>query len=259
MTHNRQQGLSLIELLVALVIGAFLSVAVAQLLIGNKLSYLFQRAQADSQSNANFALQWLDRQLGKSGFKRRPDQPLNAAFPALSEAQSGVAGCTFEAGQVIRPLLNKALCIRYQPSDRLELDCLGNGRPANTASLARPYAEPAQAYVEKLSVNANQQLMCTSKDGTATLVEGIADLRFDFGVGSPDSLTLTRYTTAPAPNEHIRSVRFAALVSTALPALASGTTSRAWRYWYGTTPQPIAGERMYQVVKGTTALRNLLP
>ena len=259
MSRHPQQGLSLIELLMALLIGAFLSVAVAQVVIANKLSYLFQRAQADNQGNASFTLQWLDRQLAKTGFKRRPDQPLNAAFPALSEAQTGVAGCAFEAGQVIRPAQGKALCIRYQPSDRQELDCLGNGRPANAASLSRPYAQPAEAYVEKLSINANEQLVCTSKDGAATLLEGVADVRFDFGIGLPGSLKLSRYTATPAAEEHIRSVRFAALISTPLSASASGSSSRAWRYWYGTTPPPSAEDRLYQVVKGTTALRNLLP
>lgn len=259
MTHNQQRGLSLIELLLALMIGAFLSLAVAQVVVANKLSYLFQRALADNQSNASFTLQWLDRQLAKTGFKRRPDQPLNAAFPALSEAQTGVAGCAFEAGQVIRPAQGKALCIRYQPSDRQELDCLGNGRPANAASLSRPYAPPLEAYVEKLSINANQQLVCTSKDGAATLVEGIAEVRFDFGVGLPDSLKLAHYTATPAAEEHIRSVRFAALISTSLPSLAGGSSSRAWRYWYGTAQPRSSEDRLFQVVKGTTALRNLLP
>lgn len=259
MNRKRQQGLSMIELLMALLLGAVLSMAVAQVVITNKLSYLFQRAQADNQSNASFTLQWLDRQLAKTGFKRRPDQPLNAAFPALSEAQTGVAGCAFDAGEVIRPVPGKALCIRYQPSDRQELDCLGNGRPANTASLARPYAQPLEAYVEKLSINTSQQLVCTSKDGAATLVEGIAEVRFDFGVGLPNSLTLARYTATPATEEHIRSVRFAILISTPLSALAGGSNSRAWRYWYGTAQPASAGDQLYQVVKGTTALRNLLP
>ncbi|MGY4534688.1 type IV pilus assembly protein PilW [Pseudomonas sp. TE3786] len=254
-----QHGLSLVELLVALVIGAFLAVTVAQIAIDQQLGYLFQRAQADNQSNARFTLNWLDQQLARAGFKRRPDQPLEAAFPALSEAQSGVAGCAFTAGQVIKPLNAKALCIRYQPSDRLEADCLGNGRAANTAALAQPYAEAAEAYVEKFMLNASQQLLCSSKDGAASLTEGIADLRFDFGVGLADSRQVNRYTASPANGEYIRSVRYAALLSAPVAPRAVSATSIAWTYWYGTTSAQPKPDRLYQVVKGTTTLRNLLP
>ncbi len=254
-----QHGLSLIELLVALSIASFLALAAAQLVVDNTNSVLFQRAQADNQSNARFTLQWLDRQLARTGFKRRPDQSLQAAFPALSESQSGVAGCAFAAGQVIKPVSQKALCIRYQPSDRLEVDCLGNGRPANASSLALPYAEPAEAYIEKLAVNTSQQLVCTSKDGSATLIEGIADVRFDYGVGLYGIADATTYTATPASNDPVRSVRYAALLSTAAPARATSRHATASRYWYGTAIPNSAPDRLYQVIKGTTALRNLLP
>ena len=254
-----QRGLSLVELLVALAIGSFLTLTSAQIVIDNKLSYLFQRAQADNQNNARFTLQWLDRQLTKTGYKRRPDQLPEAAFPALSEAQSGVAGCSFAAGQVIVSINAKTLCIRYQPSDRQDLDCLGNGRPANLTSLAVPYAAPVEAYIEKLSINATQQLMCTSKDGTATLIEGITDARFDFGVGMPGSPNVMTYTAKPAPGDSIRSVRYSALMSAAIPAGTAAANSLAWRYWYDKDFPAAPTLRLYQVIKGTTALRNVAP
>ncbi len=254
-----QRGISLVELLVALAIGSFLTLTSAQIVIDNKLSYLFQRAQADNQNNARFTLQWLDRQLAKTGHKRRPDQLPEAAFPALDDTQSGVAGCAFAAGQVIVSLNARTLCIRYQPSDRQELDCLGNGRPANIASLAIPYAAPVEAYVEKLSINSTQQLLCTSKDGTATLIEGITDARFDFGVGMPGSLNVMTYTARPAQSDFIRSVRYSALISAAIPSGTAASNALAWRYWYDKDFPATPTLRLYQVVKGTTALRNAVP
>lgn len=259
MVRTTQRGLSLVELLVALSIASFLALAATQLMVDTKISFLFQRAQADNQGTARYTLQWLDRQLARTGFKRRPDQPLQAAFPALSEAQSGVAGCAFAAGQVIKPLTSKALCMRYQPSDRLEVDCLGNGRPANASSLAQPYAEPVEAYIEKLAVNNSQQLLCTSKGGSATLIEGIADVRFDYGVGVYGHPDPTTYTASPASDAPIRSVRYAALLSTPAPARTTTRNSPAWRYWHETPPPNSAQGQLHQVIKGTTALRNLLP
>lgn len=259
MSRQPQYGLSMVELLVALTIASFLALAAAQIVVDYKLSYAFQRAQADNHSTARFTLQWLDRQLIRAGFKRRPEQSLEAAFPLLSEAQSGVPGCSFAEGQVVKPLNRRTLCIRYQPDSRADVDCLGNGRPANASSLAVPYAEPVEAYIEKLAVTTGQQLVCTTKDGTATLTEGIADARFDYGIGEYGSLQPTTYTASPASNDHIRSIRYAALLSTAAPKRATATHSPAWRFWYGETAPHAPGGQLHQVIKGTSALRNLLP
>lgn len=259
MNTNTQQGLSLVELLVALAIASSLALVVTQVVVDHKLGFLFQRAQADNQSNARFTVQWLDRQLARSGFKRRPDQPAEAAFPLLSEAQSGVPGCSFAAGQVVKALTRSALCIRYQPSNRLEVDCLGNGRPGNAQGLAGPYTELPEAYIEKLTVNAGQQLICASKDGSATLIEGIAQVQFDYGVGLADSLKPTTYTSAPASTDHVRSIRYAALLSTPVPTRAVLGDSPAWHYWYGAAMPASARGQLYQVIKGTIALRNQLP
>lgn len=254
-----QHGLSLVELMVALVIGALLILAGTQILVDNKHTYLFQRAHADNQGNGRFTLQWLDQQLARAGYKRRPDQTLGAAFPALSEAQSGVSGCAFDSGQVVKSVNPSTLCIRYQPSDKQDVDCLGNGRPANASALTRPYAEPVEAFIEKLAISTSQQLICTSKDGAATLVEGIADLRFDYGISPADSSVITHYSSTPNSSGTIRSVRYTALLATPVATTTAGQTSRAWNYWNARGAQKPSANRLYQVIKGTTTLRNLTP
>lgn len=259
MNHSRHHGLSLVELMVALLIGSLLILAGTQILIDNKHSYLFQRAQADNLDNGRFTLQWLDQQLARAGYKRRPDQSADAAFPALSEAQSGISGCAFAAGQVLKPLGSGALCIRYQPNDKQDVDCLGNGRPANASALSRPYAEPVEAFIEKLSVSTSQQLICTSKDGAATLLEGIAELRFDYGVSPTGSSAITHYTAEPTAAASIRSVRYTALFSASVAPSRTGPNVRAWNYWNASAAKRPAANRLYQVIKGTATLRNLTP
>jgi type IV pilus assembly protein PilW len=53
---DRQNGLSLIELMVAMVIGLFLILGVTQIFISNQRTYLFQQAQMGNQENGRFTL-----------------------------------------------------------------------------------------------------------------------------------------------------------------------------------------------------------
>ncbi|MEN0107621.1 MAG: hypothetical protein AAGC84_14500, partial [Pseudomonas sp.] len=59
--------------------------------------------------------------------------------------------------------------------------------------------------------------------------------------------------------EPVRSIRFAALLSNAVPASVATADSAAWRFWHGKLQPSAAQGRFYQVISGTTALRNLLP
>ena len=259
MNNLKQHGLSLVELMVALLLGALLILAGVQIMADHKHTYLFQRAHADNQGNGRFTLQWLDQELARVGYKRRPDQTLSAAFPALSEPQSGVSGCAFNSGQVVRAVNASTLCMRYQPSDKYAVDCLGNGRPANASALTRPYGEPVEAFIEKLAISSSQQLTCTSKDGVATLAEGIADLRFEYGLSPAGTHLTTEYTSTPGSNAEIRSVRYSALLSAPAAPMADAQASQAWHYWNARAEQKPSANRLYQVIKGTTTLRNLTP
>lgn len=57
----------------------------------------------------------------------------------------------------------------------------------------------------------------------------------------------------------MRSIRYAALLSTPVPTRAVLGDSPAWHYWYGAAMSASARGQLYQVIKGTIALRNQLP
>jgi len=65
---NKQQGLSLIELMVALVIGLLLMAAVVQMFVGSRVTYSMQTELAKLQENARFAMQFLRRDLSQAGY-----------------------------------------------------------------------------------------------------------------------------------------------------------------------------------------------
>lgn len=67
--HGRkQQGLSLIELMVALTLGAFLSLGLIQLFSGNQETYRLNVGQARLQENARFAMEYLAGPVRVAGF-----------------------------------------------------------------------------------------------------------------------------------------------------------------------------------------------
>jgi type IV pilus assembly protein PilW len=65
---RRQHGLSLVELMVALTIGLFLTAGIIQLFIGTNQTYRFNESMARLQENGRFALEILSRDLRMAGF-----------------------------------------------------------------------------------------------------------------------------------------------------------------------------------------------
>ncbi len=66
--HSRQLGLSLVEIMVALVISLFLIGGVIQVYLGNKAAYRFADASARIQENARFALDSITTDARLAGF-----------------------------------------------------------------------------------------------------------------------------------------------------------------------------------------------
>jgi type II secretory pathway component PulJ len=69
--RNRQssrpaRGLSLIEVLVAMVLGLFLLAGIIQVMVSARAAYRLAEAQARTQENGRFAMQYLARELRPS-------------------------------------------------------------------------------------------------------------------------------------------------------------------------------------------------
>ena len=139
-TVNKQAGLSMVELLIALAISSFLILGVTQIYIDNKTSYLFQQGQAQNQENGRFSLMVLEQHLAKAGFRRRPDDSLEQAFTAGTfNTTTGAGTCTFRAGQAVTKVDDSTICLRFEPRDATEVDCAGTGvtTPADFATHSR--------------------------------------------------------------------------------------------------------------------------
>lgn len=254
---HRQRGLSLIELMIALAISSFLILGVTQLYISNKQNYLFQQGQAFNQENGRYSLLMLEQQLSKAGFRRRPFVDPTAEFPAKD-----YTFCKFAAGETINAPNSQTLCIRYKPRDSSELDCLGYGA-ADTANLKIPYTATTNEFVERytLTKNADEDLpglTCQTSKGKGTLIDGVADVRFDFGV-SATARKVSTYSDQPATGQQIGAVRYRLLLASS-KNLNTGDNPiiKNWNDRYGTELKS-SDNRIYQIASSTISLRNLMP
>lgn len=263
--NKRQSGLSLIELMIAMAIGSFLIIGITQIFIDNKRSYSFQQNLSENQEGSRFALLFLQQEFSKAGYRRRPDESMESAFPA-----EVASGCTFAAGEVIKyGGTTDSICIRYQPKDSTDRDCLGN-TVSPASNLSSPYTKATERFVEKFSVNSTE-LRCTRDSATAALISGVLDLRIEYGVGNLTApQTISSYIrTAPSASQPTLAIRYTLLARSSGTQLRDAVTiTKALADWKALTGATAAQEtaitaadsgQLYQVSQNTVMLRNRMP
>lgn len=243
-----QCGLSLIELMVAMVIGSFLILGVTQIFINNQKSYLFQQGQVGNQENGRFALAVLNQELAKAGYRSKPA----VSFPAATGL-----GCTFAEDKSVVAVSNTALCIQYQASNKSDMTCQGALLSATQQALiTTPYKQINPVIIEKIAFDSTSNtITCTVGNTTLPLVSGVTDMRFDYGSG-PEK-TVTAYNTNPT--DAVGAVRYSILLQSegtssirdtgAVPPVLSDWNTRFNASLSDT-------KKIYQIVQGTTMIRN---
>jgi len=268
---HHQRGLSLIELMVALLLSSFLILGVTQIYIDNKRNYLYQQGQGENQENGRFALMFLERQLAKAGYRRDPRDTLDATFPSDNSL-----GCGFAAGQSITRVDASTLCLRYQPRDKYETDCSGNQPFSSRTDLDEPYGESFDTgdnIVERITLDGGAlKCQASTSSGAYELVEGLSAIYFDYGVnGTIDDREINKYTATPTSGEYVRGLRYSLLFTASASNLTQGIANRLCENsdndddsigdWQKLTGQAFDCEdgKLYQMVSGSSTLRNLMP
>ena len=244
----RQQGLSMIELLVALALSSLLILGITQIYVDNKSNYAFQQGQSDTIEGSRYSMLIFEEELYRTGYRARPD----AEYAQIFRAET-VGNCTFAAGEVINFDSNtQRLCVRYQPNVPGVTACDGNDLMAGS----EPYSESVAPAVVDLRVD-NGNLLCNGE----IIVANLVDFKMEFGVSSEGVRETEQFKLAPAATDRIRSVRYAALIksrSTNLANEADSSQYAAWREkWYDGEGAAPADKALYLVAENTIALRNL--
>jgi len=243
----RQQGLSLIELMVAMVIGCFLILGVTQIFISNQKSYLFQQGQVGNQENGRFALALLSQELLKAGYRSDPTADISA--------DSTLANCPFRAATSVVAKSPTSLCLQYQATNRSDVTCQGTTlSAANQALILAPYRQANPKVIEQIDLDIGaSSITCTVGGTTQQLVSGVKDLRFEYG-------TASGFSSTPNNADVIVAVRYSVLMQSPGTASVRDTTASIspalddWNTRYSTTYNDTKG--IYQIVQGTVMLRN---
>lgn len=270
-SFRNQRGLSMVELMVALAVSSFLILGVTQIFIDNKRNYLYQQGQGENLENGRFALMLLGERLSKAGYRRNPVFDMETAFPAQN-GSSATENCDFAAGQAVVRVDDATLCLRYQPKDDSETDCLGNTFSGSSDLEApydvngRPDFDTNEIMIEKFTLEEGA-LKCNGQE----LVGNIDGLYFDYGVND-DAYTLKvdAYTATPDASETIRALRYSVLLIATPNNLTQGIDSKVCTNpdnedevgdWENLTGQSLTCEagKLYQMASGSSTLRNLMP
>ena len=251
---NLQKGLSLIEIMVALLLSSLLILGVTQIYIDNKRNYVFQQGQSDNNEDARYTLLILEEELRRTGYRIQPDsRPLDEeqdfAFRTQVEGE-----CSFSEGQAITfDAADQRICLRYQPH-------LANIEVCDGSRITGPSEPYETAAVNNIIVELdyqNGQLRCNG----AQITGNLADLRFEFGIAVNGSREASRYTATPSATDEIQSVRYAALLRSRFDNIADGTNSLAYSAWrsqyYGENDATAPDRALYLMTENTINLRNL--
>lgn len=251
-----QRGFTLVELMVALVIGLLLLAGVLQILLSNRASFDAQRATAHLQENARLAEFVLSHAIAHAGYRTALDAAETTIFPATSNPKTAnypdgayITGATDADGN------NDALRVRFQARGDVR-DCLGG-------SVGSPAASETSDVL--FFVNGNDTLECTkfSNGGSTTqpIVENVDRFKVRYGLNTNGTAGVDHYVTTLTGTQarEVRSVRIQLLLRSADndPAL-SEPVDQKYDFSDGSTFET-TDRRARLLVDRTIAIRNPSP
>lgn len=183
---RRQSGLSLIEMMIALVLGLIVVSAVLNVFVGSNRSAAFSNGLRAMQENGRHGIQVLQKGIRVAGYR-----PAGSIEP-LNIAKSGPS----------------AVSIRVAAS----FDCNGQSTATNAGIAENTYSFDST----------NQQVTCTGSSATPTampLVDGVENFRVLYGLDVNGNGQADQYVpySATLSAFDIRAVRMALLVSSVSP------------------------------------------
>lgn len=256
----RQQGLSLIELMIALALGLILTLAVTQIFIASRHTYSVVTGQSETSENGRVASFLLRRALQEAGYWDTWGNPdAQKLFPAASSmAQGVVVTGTNDDG------LNSSdtITLRFTgAADGGIESCLGNA-PGNNSIVVERY------YLKSPGTGLEPELMCdatiTNLNGTTTtakvsqpLIEGVENMQILYGIGNATSVTQYVKAGDVADWTKVRSIKFAILAASSADT-AGLVNSKTYVLLDKSVTAPGTDKRPRQVYTDIVALRNYL-
>jgi type IV pilus assembly protein PilW len=246
---RQQSGISLVDLMVAMLLSLILIGGLLQLSVSHKTGYQFQQSKTGNQENMRFAFYYLETLIGRAGFITLPQNTENYVFGPLSASSQCAA---FQSGQFVADSLEgTGICIRFQRANSTEVDCLGQAIASDDAFITRIYHD-----------STNRQLMCGAQGAAAQpLVDDIEQVQFSFGladISNPTDRSIEKYIVTLGSSEWRQVVAVRVSVLTSQPG---GLLPAAQSYVFpldGTTTTTGDLRRVYYSGQKTITLRNAI-
>lgn len=223
---NKQKGLSLIELMIALVLGLFLVAGVIQIFLGTSQTYRLTGDIARVQENARFALDILARDIRMAGYSD-PDKGEILPFFAVESADcpdSDDTNCSTDASDANN---SDTLAVIFDPINNT--DCIGNtsGIDENDVIINLYYIDEEDG-IASLYCRAWNKTDNSWVSAQQPLVDGIERMHILYGVTNTAGDAIQKYVNKDDVDDwtKVRAVRVGLLVSAGSP---SGSVERKTR------------------------------
>ena len=244
-----QTGMTLIEIMIALLIGAFLLGGVLQIFIGSKQTYRMQEGLSRLQENGRFALDFLARDIRMAGYwgclvASSPDEDV-----AGTEGALGASDTVTLKGAFVRT-----------PTGACGTSVI------NAATIACPKtADPVNFYTDTTSIitysivsdTLRRATNCIS-NGSADIVEGIENMQILYGADTNADNTPDYYVPAGTVGlnmAQVVSIRISLLAAT----LDDNLAAQPLAYTYNGVTSTPTDRKIRRVFNTTIAVRNRLP
>lgn len=231
--NKGQAGLSIVELLVALVISMLLMTGVVQVFLASKQTYASNEAASRLQENGRFALEFIAQSARHAGYVEAANitvDPLPRPIIPPSVGNNCDAGLCSTQGTAANQNASDSVSFSFQPRvlEGARRDCLGktSGISANDIIINNfyiAYEGAGNASLACASRNVSQNTNISIKPGPEPeqsheaniLVEGIDALQVQYGIATTGNVS--RYVSADRLSEqdwnNVVAVRIAVLAN----------------------------------------------
>ncbi|MFW2438863.1 MAG: PilW family protein [Arenicellales bacterium] len=241
--NNQQSGFTLVELMIALVVGLILTSGILQVFLSNKQAYRTNEALSRIQEDSRLLSDILGRNLRMAGYRAEPEKKRKSIFPDASVYMGGST-----SGQVVAGTSN-SISIVYQADDNIQA-CTTSAITAGSLVKTVLKLDTATGVLKcKSAVCAP----CSSSDPAldsvtgVDLAEGITSLTFTYGIDTDNDGAANRYSTTPLSTDSVTSVRARYTLQSA--------EKNTGVYDVGTS----TGKKLNKTFTTTIALRNIVP
>ncbi len=206
-SYRDQKGLTLVEILVALTLGLFVTATVLQIFLSSKRVYLTQEQNSGIQENGNFALEWLNKYIRITGYRNDPTIQNTYSFGNNDINACGQA-ITLKEGQVIIGKDNvidsvkgnyNSGCIifRYRGNvDGSITDCFGTPVNNNAETVINVFFLAFDQNINDWALRCKSTTLSAngSTVRTATFVNNVQDMQILYGTSTGTYLTAANVT-----------------------------------------------------------------